>query len=334
MPRTTSLSPNPLFSPPPPHRPSPLVRGGVALALGAFLAALASCDAPARAPAAKTAGEMPVYAPCNVLRNCKDCPNDEYHETNCLTTAYGPARANVITVKQGTSAQNATNMLRCDGGDYAMCFFSGPPGATGHQGNPELPCVLNEKGDTANCTCRAYSTGPYYVDIHAINNLRVYYQTIDACGHEGELCYNLSNCPAGSASCTTPGFRTAPVCEYIKNQNPKDPKVSLVPGAELISTFSFAMQSGYPLGSVSCPPDNAPPDTDFLYAGCMTAPCTFPQGRPSGTLNGQPVQCSCPTWRGPYQVGQSGQSCVIPASGGKRYVWSASYTVAPEPCKR
>jgi hypothetical protein len=59
----------------------------------------------------------------------------------------------------------------------------------------------------------------------------------------------------------------------------------------------------------------------------MTAPCFFPQGAKTPPSAGDPVQCQCPVFRGPYQVGQDDQMCKIPPSDGMTYVWSASYTV-------
>ena len=67
-----------------------------------------------------------------------------------------------------------------------------------------------------------------------------------------------------------------------------------------------------------------------LYAGCMTAPCTFPGGRPAGALPGQPVECQGPLWNGPFQIGQGGQTCSIDsAAGGLSYAWSAAYRPSP-----
>jgi hypothetical protein len=54
--------------------------------------------------------------------------------------------------------------------------------------------------------------------------------------------------------------------------------------------------------------------TTAPYAGCMTAPC-LPTDQP-GIVN-----CSCPTFDGPYQVGQNAQMCTL----GDNLVWSAAY---------
>lgn len=273
---------------------------------------------------------------CSETRFCGDtCTNTPFVPTLCWTTKYGPARANVIRVKPGEQATQSTNMLYCPNGDYALCFFSGPPDATGkpNTGNKPLPCIVEEGGKTALCTCRAYSAGPYFVDIHAIENLGAYYQTVDLCGHEGEKCQNIANCGANGTKEGCANYQPAPVCGYVAGQSAAKPDSSLIPGADLISTFSFAMSGKdgtYPLGNTEC--------GAAAYAGCMTAPCNFPpnQGRPVSPLTGQPVECRCPIWSGPYQIGQtlSPEQCAIPHPvSGPTYVWSAAYTVAYETAK-
>jgi hypothetical protein len=211
-------------------------------------------------------------------------------------------------------------MLYCDGNTYALCFFSGPPTATGTSKLP-LPCELNENGDTATCTCQAYTSGPNFVDINAILNRGAYFQTVNLCGQDGSKCRNIVNCgPRGDL----PGCKAhppAPVCKYVKDQSPSNPQGSLMPKADLISTFSFAMSGkdgSHHLGSIPC---------TGLYAGCMTAPCFYGPEHTSPTTHGERVKCQCPTYSGEYQIGQKGQSCSIPDSGGKTYVWSAANTV-------
>ena len=70
----------------------------------------------------------------------------------------------------------------------------------------------------------------------------------------------------------------------------------------------------------------------------MTAGCSFPDGsapRPADGYSGQPVQCSCPTWNGPYQVGQTfpdASTCEANRLGSSQgYVWSAVYTTTVLP---
>src|SRR5262249_23046276 len=113
-------------------------------------------------------------------------------------------------------------------------------------------------------------------------------------------------------------------CQYLMNQNPNNPEGSLMPKADLISTFSFAMSpangSGpYVLGSTSC--------NSGLYAGCMTAACFRKGGQTSALTDGEEVQCECPTYTGIYQDGQKRQDCLITGGGNQTYIWSASNTV-------
>ena len=116
----------------------------------------------------------------------------------------------------------------------------------------------------------------------------------------------------------------------------------MIPGADLISTFSFAMgglpspqsDAPYTVASTSCEGQEA-----GLYAGCMTAPCQYlPQEDPDGPLF---AQCACPTYIGDFQVGQPQKTLEAAAGGsdvchpgltdGEFYVWSAANTVAPSP---
>lgn len=309
----------------------------VAVPLGVLLAFGCARPEPAAKPAepaAASAAATPTVSGgkdvtyCARIRECTDCPNDVFIPTDCWTTQYGPARANVITLgPDEKSALDANNMLYCASGAYALCYFSGPPEATGKDPstNSRLPCVLDATGDTALCTCKAYQTGPYFVDIHAIGNLRVYYQTVDLCGDDGRLCQNIKHCGQDGTDPDCANYKIPPVCAFVQNQNPNNAQASLIPGAELISTFSMAMNDDYQIASTDCPNDDHIP-----YAGCMTAPCNFPLGRPAGPLNGNPIECRCPTWKGPYQVGQkvASSQCAIPdGTRGESFAWSAAYAV-------
>lgn len=261
--------------------------------------------------------------PCPEPPPCgDDCSNVPFKPTLCATTEYGPARANVVI----GNPLKSPNMLYCQGGTYALCFFSGPPEAGGKDpsSNRPLPCELSADGTVANCTCQVYTSGPYYVDINSILNLGVYYETVQTCGKDGGGCANIVNCGQGDQ--VVPGCleRTvAPVCNYIENQKRDDPSVSLIPHADAISAFSFKMNDDYQLGSSSCNGLN------LKYAGCMTAPCAFLPGSPMPPKDGDPIQCACPTFTGDFQIGQPGQAknCAIPASNGKSYVWSAANSV-------
>ena len=284
----------------------------------------AAAKAKKAAPAvATTSGGTPCPnpPPCKAGHTCSNYP---YAPTDCWTTQYGPAKADVIIGAPKAGAVRSTNMLYCEGNTYALCFFSGPPTPTGTSTNPPnnpLPCVLN--GDTANCTCQAYTSGANFVDINGILNQGAYFKTVDVCGQDGSRCKNIVNCgPRGNL----PGCKhhpDAPVCKYVKNQNPNDPQVSLMPKADLISTFSFAMSpikgGPYQLGITPC---------SGLYVGCMTAPCAYGPNHKSPTTDGELVQCQCPAYSGTYQIGQKGQTCSIPGSN-PSYVWSASNTVKP-----
>jgi hypothetical protein len=263
---------------------------------------------PTPTPTQASGHPCPDDPPCG-----DDCSNYPFVPTDCWTTAYGPAQADIVT--------SPKNFLYCSGGAYALCFFSGPPEKTGTDPNNQaLPCVVD--GDRANCTCEVYTSGPYFVDVNAILNLGAYYQTIneEACGKDGSGCANLESCGPDGGVRGCADRRQAPVCAYVNGQNPDDPTVSLMPKADLVSAFSFAMDDDYDLGSTRC-------DEPAPYAGCMTAPCFLPAGAQSPPADGDPIQCRCPIVTGAFQIGQDGQSCEIPSEGGMRYVWSAANTV-------
>jgi hypothetical protein len=154
-----------------------------------------------------------------------------------------------------------------------------------------LPCNTKNRDAVSECACIEIPYGVYYVDINAILDVDTYLDTIEYCGQSGEKCQTKNS---------------APVCTII-NAN------KLFPGADMTSVFSFACAEEQDIGQTSCPKS--------VYAGCMTAPCYREDGDDSGT-----VQCLCPNFDGPYQVGQDladpGQ-CVL----GGWNVWSASYNI-------
>jgi hypothetical protein len=217
-------------------------------------------------------------------------------------------------------------MLACQGGGYALCFFSGPP--AGIFGGQALPCILGRDGLTANCTCQYYSSGTYYVDINGILNQGAYFGAVKQCGPDGSGCSNIT-----SQSNTSLSLTQATVCTYVNNQSLGNAAGSFYPNAkdrvQAVSTFSFAMSP--PKGNYQLPTQKNPPATcTGKYAGCMTAACRFKDGQPaSAHHNGDAIQCECPVYDGTYQVGASGQTCPISSSDGKTYVWSASNTVVP-----
>jgi hypothetical protein len=190
------------------------------------------------------------------------------------STNYGPNYRDTV--------EQASNFVPCTG-QYALCFSSGPP---------PLPCRLGPDGRFADCKCTVES-GRNWVLMTAILNYRVYQETVKVCGADGSGC------------ATTPDM--APVCRAIKEG-------TLIPGADLISTFSTSQASAlaephFPgagkSGLTICP--KAP------YAGCMTASCQM-------TSSGY-AHCSCPAFWGIFQLAQAGAQCTL----GGRLIWSASY---------
>lgn len=271
----------------------------------------------------------PLQEPCPASTCGGDCRNTPFTPTNCMTTPYGPARANVVIGNPLTSP----NMLWCPGGrPYALCFFSGPsqptgkPPAPGQPPNNALPCTYDTANGVANCSCQVYNTGSYYVDINSILNRGVWYETRYACGADGSRCRNLRDCDENGQTKNGAEFACspliAPVCGYINSQGTGEPAHWFYPEAgtaDLVSTFSFAMSptptdGPYVLGSTPC---------SGLYAGCMTAPCRYQNGAKSAS-DGSIVQCACPLWNGCYQVGQNAQTCPLSAP----YVWSAANSVS------
>jgi hypothetical protein len=154
----------------------------------------------------------------------------------------------------------------------------------------DLSCTLTADGLYANCQCYDIPYGVYFVDINAILNQQVYEDTIAKCGRDSSLCGTINS---------------APVCQEV-NQG------TLIPGTEVYSTFSFDCVPTNGIGLTDC--SQAP------YAGCMTAPC-FKTSQPGI------VQCSCPVFDGPYQVGLNDQACTL----GGDLLWSAAYAPPATP---
>ena len=228
---------------------------------------------PTPEPAPPTTTPAPTPTPTSAQGIIHFVPNSHPFWSNPAnwTTAFGPAYANILLT--------GSNFLPCRGGPFALCYYSGPS-----SGAEDLSCTLTPDGLYANCRCFDIPYGVYFVDINAILNHAVYEKTIAQCGIDGSLCTTLNS---------------APVCHSI-NQG------TLIPGANLFSTFSFDCIPTNGIGQTGC--------TQAPYAGCMTAPC-FKTGDPSI------VQCSCPVFDGPYQVGQNNQACTL----GGDLVWSAAY---------
>jgi hypothetical protein len=217
--------------------------------------------------------------------------NKPFRLNTLPTTPYGPPWADIIT--------QPSNFLECKGTAIALCYYSGP--------GPTTPCTPDGRG-IANCTCYEIPSGqPYLVDINAILNHDVYLKTVAKCGKQGE-------------NCRPTGPLEAPVCEAINNN-------TLIPGADLISTFSLYLEKKaitekdkeFFIAPTLCPTAS--------YAGCMTAPCKR-TGKTDPNTGLPLVRCGCPRHTGPYQVGTKipQKECVL----GGNYVWSAAYFV-PSP---
>ncbi len=177
------------------------------------------------------------------------------------------------------------NFLPCRGGPFALCFYSGPD-----TGDPDLSCTVDADGQFASCNCFEIPYGTYFVLIHGILNYEMYRKTVRECGEDGSGCFRQSN--------------KAPVCKAI-NQGKFMPKHN----AEMISTFSLNCAIEEPIGQTDCTTE----DPFLPYAGCMTASCIRTE------VEGI-VDCSCPIFPGPYQVGQSNQACDLDP-----LVWSAAF---------
>ena len=234
--------------------------------------------------------------------------NNKHFNLNTLCTTpyddpYRPAWADIIEVPE--------NFVACKGATIALCYYSGPVTPAEPRTEPPVvppppstPCVLRDGENIADCTCIEIPAGSnYYVDINAILNLDVYLDTVKKCGIDGKDCL-----PFGS--------KEAPVCEAIR-------KGKLIPGADLISTFSFALETKIPIVPGDCTDANPP----NLYAGCMTAPCKRIPGEYFPNSPWPLVQCTCPTYQGPFQVGREiteEDPCDLPDKD--KTVWSAAYS--------
>lgn len=243
---------------------------------------------------------------------------DVYTFNDKRTTTNGPAYANIVN--------GSSNFIKCTPPSgrkfsYALCYYSGPNAPTGtNSDNPPLPCTMSKDGRFANCTCYAITNElaagkvPYLVDINAISNIDIYKKTIEACGQDGEKCASGGIEPA--------------VCDAI-NSN------LLVPGADLISVFSTLYSQDYAVQGQD-PMTNCTGDDAGIYAGCMTAPCES-TGKKDKNGNAL-VNCKCPIYNGPYQIGQANQNCDAnkntsgtQSKKSKVNVWSAAYNPANQP---
>ena len=247
------------------------------------------------------------------------CQNDPYEPLECWPTSYGPAEANVV--------ESLANFLYCNG-TYALCFYSGPAQSLGgEEGDPRLPCTVDADGTFAHCRCQVFS-GEYYVDILSIHNRGVYFSTVAACGSDGKECLNMANGCTETTSEKCSDKVVPPVCQYINAQSPGATEEFFYPAPEVISTYSTAMQTAYgypdpqkPGGTKNC--------ASGLYAGCMTAACTYEERDPRSSDQRLFAQCKCPLYTGCYQVPNvEGFDCDLGEKRGQSLVWSSSNNVA------
>jgi hypothetical protein len=162
-------------------------------------------------------------------------------------------------------------------------------------------CTVSSDGSVSDCPCFDWF-GTNYVLIPAILNLDSYQAT-------------KAQCDADPDSCRIPNG--APVCADINNG-------TFLNGAKRISTFGFYRAKQEPIGQTDCTEEPG------LYAGCMTGPC-FGEITPNEGERTATIQCDCPNYEGPFQIGKDGLMCSIAPNA-----WSASYNPnpPPDPCDR
>ena len=155
-------------------------------------------------------------------------------------------------------------------------------------------------GTVSECPCFDWF-GTSYVMLNGVLGLDSYQATVEQCSNDPESC----SIPNG-----------APICAEINNE-------TFYSGAKAISTFSFFRAKDEPIGSTDCTQEPG------LYSGCMTAPCfgdtTTNPG--DGTVT---IQCECPNYDGPFQIGKDGETC-----DDSPRTWSAAYNtlqIPSNPC--
>lgn len=171
--------------------------------------------------------------------------------------------------------------------DWATCFG---PYALCYYAN----CTVStsSKGTVADCSCfEMYGTN--YVDINAILNNDVYNET-------------KAFCDSNPGECQKPN--QAPVCASLASGD-------FMAGADRFSTFSFYRSTQEPIGLTDCTGQPG------AYAGCMTAPCFNPTS--AGVDGTTMIECQCPIYSGPFQVGMDNLSC-----NESPMVYSAAYNTA------
>jgi hypothetical protein len=227
-------------------------------------------------------------------------PKVMFTPNTIMTTPFGPPAADIVV--------NPSNFVPCVGGPIALCYYSGPE--VGPNG-VDLSCVVTDDKNFANCRCVEIGHGPYFVDINAILDTDVYLDTVKTCGKTGADCSREPN--------------KAPVCKAIQDKQLLD---DASPPPDTISTFSYALNAipGFEIGQTTC--------EEALYAGCMTAPCVETDDfidicdvwGVSEVCGPVPVnECTCPTFKGPYQVGATDATCDIGKGNPNDNIWSAAY---------
>ena len=227
--------------------------------------------------------------------------------TDCRTNPSGSACA------WADAHSGLENFLACKletTGPIALCYYSGVPGAP-----LQTPgCTLTQDGKAADCTCYQISRGRpkgarySYILVTSILNKRVYQETVQRCGRNGERCLNAAN--LGDANPP----HEAPACAAMRAG-------TMFPGADLISTFSPILAPEKGLISQTCPRSGTGGN---LYAGCMSAPCKT-TGKTDPTTGLPLVRCTCPTFDGPNQVGNPQIRLGNYSCSPSPHVWSSAY---------
>lgn len=138
-------------------------------------------------------------------------------------------------------------------------------------------CTPGIDSTVTECECEPLF-GLNFVEISSILNKTVYEETIKVCSEDPQRC----SIPNG-----------APVCDAINNRK----FYQTVPDVVAVSDFSFVGFNASAAIGTDC--TNNP----GVYSGCMTSACY--------TNDAGLLTCICPTFNGPFQVGQQGVSCNI-----------------------
>lgn len=149
-------------------------------------------------------------------------------------------------------------------------------------------CTPGLNDTVTECECESLF-GLNFVEMSSIMNKPVYEETIRVCAANPERC----SIPNG-----------APVCDAINNQT----FYQTVPNVVSISDFSFFGFDASAAIGTNCT------SSPGIYAGCMTTAC-YDNNNGNGNLT-----CICPTFDGPFQLGQVGVPCDI-----SPLTYSASY---------